>query len=39
MTVKTLPENPLRTGDNTRLAFPAKHCHLFDPTGLSLPRA
>jgi len=38
LTVKAVPENPLRTGDATRLTFPAEHCYLFGPDGRTLPR-
>jgi ABC-type sugar transport system ATPase subunit len=38
LTVKALPENPLRTGDDTHLRFPAKHCLLFGPDDRTLPR-
>ena len=39
LTVKALPENPLKTGDATRLTFPAEHCYLFGPDGRTLPRS
>jgi multiple sugar transport system ATP-binding protein len=38
LTVKAKPENPLRTGDETHLSFPAKHCLLFGPDDRTLPR-
>jgi multiple sugar transport system ATP-binding protein len=38
LTVKAQPENPLRTGDETHLRFPAKHCQLFGPDDRALPR-
>ena len=38
LTVKAQPENPLRTGDETHLRFPAKHCLLFGPDDRTLPR-
>ena len=38
LTVKAQPENPLRTGDETHLRFPAKHCLLFGPDHRTLPR-
>jgi len=38
LTVKALPETPLRTGDETHLRFPAKHCHLFGPGGRACTR-
>ncbi|MBP1772948.1 MAG: malK [Holophagaceae bacterium] len=38
LTVKAQPENPLRTGDETHLRFPAKHCLLFGPDDQTLPR-
>src|ERR1035437_4611945 len=37
LTVKAKPENPLRTGDETHLSFPAKHCLLFGPDDRTLP--
>jgi multiple sugar transport system ATP-binding protein len=38
LTIKAKPENPLRTGDETHLSFPAKHCLLFGPDDRTLPR-
>jgi multiple sugar transport system ATP-binding protein len=38
LTVKAKPENPLRTGDETHLSFPEKHCLLFGPDDRTLPR-
>jgi len=38
LTVKSQPETPLRTGDETHLRFPAKHCLLFGPDDRTLPR-
>ncbi|HJW71828.1 MAG TPA: sn-glycerol-3-phosphate ABC transporter ATP-binding protein UgpC [Geothrix sp.] len=38
LTVKAKPENPLRTGDETHLRFPPKHCQLFGPDDRALPR-
>ena len=38
LTVKAQPENPLQTGDETYLRFPAKHCLLFGPDDRTLPR-
>ena len=37
LTVKTHPDNPLRSGDEAFLSFPAQHCYLFDPSGRTLP--
>ena len=39
LTVKTHPDNPLRTGDPARLGFPPESCYLFDPAGRTLPQA
>ena len=38
LTVKASPDNPLRSGDATRLAFPADRCYLFDERGGALPQ-
>jgi len=38
LTVKAAPDNPLKTGDQAYLAFPADHCYLFDAGGKTLPQ-
>nr|WP_320131012.1 sn-glycerol-3-phosphate ABC transporter ATP-binding protein UgpC [uncultured Holophaga sp.] len=39
LTVKAQPENPLQTGDEAHLSFPAQRSYLFDAVGRTLPRA
>jgi multiple sugar transport system ATP-binding protein len=37
LTVKAASDNPLNTGDQARLRFPAQRCYLFDSQGRTLP--